>query len=332
MIADFYLCPVDRQSLSVQGSTLVCTSCHRKFETTEGVLDFDVIKSSQREAFDAKFKSQQGLTAEEIAASTKMASEFLVHAGGVLEDKKIVDIGCGNGALTYGLLSNPSVSNCDIFCFDHSVGSMRIFLNSAAEIQTTNRLLPSIQDVHRFAYPDNFFDVVFGCAILHHFLEYEKVLAQVYQSLKKGGVAVFAEPFAHGYLWVMFLLKLAGETIPANAPDMGEFKHITKDSFFRLDHYADKNLLADFIDKFFFLEDELTNLCGELGFSVRFAPFSPKEYYDVFMLDMLRTYGISNPKVVAKAKALYESLHDSIPQSLHRLVAHFKYIILLKPL
>ena len=99
-----------------------------------------------------------------------------------------------------------------------------------------------------------------------------------------------------------------------------------------LDNYANKEKLSGLTDKFLFLEGELTNLCADIGFSVRFASFAPKDYYNGFMLDMLRTYNISNRQISDKAEMLYENLCSLIPQSLHRLVAHFKYIILRKPL
>ena len=331
-MTDFYLCPVDRLPLKAYRDGFECTSCGKRYGRKNGVLDFDVIQSDQREAFDGKFAGCKELTAEEINTSLHLATGFLEHVGGSLDGKRVVDIGCGNGALTYGLFAHSTVKNSDIFCFDHSAKSMFVFLNSVAKLRTTNRLQPSIQDVHRFAYPDNFFDAVFGCAILHHFLEFEAVLGQVYRSLKKGGVAIFAEPFAHGYLWAMFLLKLAANGVPANSSGMGSFDIIVKNNFFLLDNYADRGKLAGFTDKFLFLEDELTNLSTDIGFLVRFAPFASQDYYNGFMLDILRTYNISNHQVVDKAKKLYESLRLLIPQSLHRIVSHFKYIILRKPL
>jgi len=332
MIADSYLCPEDRQPLADHGGEFLCIRCNRRYGKREGILDLDIIKSSQSKAFDKAFKSIRELTESEKNASSSLAENFLTHVGDNLKGKRLVDIGCGNGALAYGLLTSRSVVDCDIFCFDHSSESMRVFLNTVANIQTTNRLEPSLQDVHRLAYPDNFFDVVFGSAILHHLLEYETVLAQIYRSLKKGGVAIFAEPFAYGYMWTIFLLKLAGANTSGKPLGMGGFDFITKDIFFRLNNFDNKDRLAKLIDKHLFIDDELVNLCTEIGFSVKFAPFAPKEYYKNFMSDIIKTYDISNQEVTAKAAVLYESLKKSIPESLHRMVPHFKFIILRKPL
>jgi ubiquinone/menaquinone biosynthesis C-methylase UbiE len=330
MTSVHYVCPSDRRPLRGEGDELHCDECNRTFTTAGGVLDLDVLKSGEREAFDARFRDQQSMTDAEISASRVVAARFLSHAGSPLSGKRILDMACGNGALTYGLLASDTVTGCEIFCFDHSAESMRVFLDTAARLETTNRLLPSIQDVQRFAYPDDFFDVIFGNAVLHHFTEYEAVLGQVYRSLRRGGVAVFAEPCAHGYVWVAFLLQLASAEASADTPDLGALRAFIDATFYGLDNYADKAALATMTDKHLFLPEDLANVCADIGFTVRFAPFEPAEYYAEFMNDMLRTYAIRNPDVSGKAAALFAGLQKAIPRSLHRIVPHFKFITLRK--
>lgn len=45
----------------------------------------------------------------------------------------------------------------------------------------------------RLEYPDGFFDIVFGFAILHH-LDLSKTMPELYRVLKPGGIAYFGEP------------------------------------------------------------------------------------------------------------------------------------------
>jgi SAM-dependent methyltransferase len=329
--SDPYVCPEDRNPLSLRGDALFCSACDRSFGRIGGILDLDIVKSAEREHFDGHFRGQQLLSAEEMSASANMAARFLARAGGKLTGKRVLDMACGNGMLTHGLLANPAVTDCEIFCFDHSVQSMRVFLNSAARLHTSNQLHPSIQDVHRLAYRDDYFDVICGNAILHHFLHYEAVLAQVHRSLRKGGTALFAEPFSYGYLWAMFMIKLAGAFAPEGAADLGAYDFITKDTFFRIDNYADKEKLGTLVDKHYFLDDEVVNLCADLGFRVRFAPYEAPGYYaSFFITDLLRSYNITNPIVIGGAQALYAKLSGELPKSIQRVVPHFKFILLQK--
>jgi SAM-dependent methyltransferase len=48
-------------------------------------------------------------------------------------------------------------------------------------------------DAHSLEFEDESFDLVYGCAILHH-LEYNRALDEIYRVLKPGGRILFAEP------------------------------------------------------------------------------------------------------------------------------------------
>jgi SAM-dependent methyltransferase len=50
-----------------------------------------------------------------------------------------------------------------------------------------------LMDAHDLEFEDNFFDLVYGCAILHH-LDYNRALDEICRVLKPGGRILFAEP------------------------------------------------------------------------------------------------------------------------------------------
>jgi len=50
-----------------------------------------------------------------------------------------------------------------------------------------------VMDAHRTSFPDAFFDLVVGRAILHH-LDWETAIRELHRILRPGGVAVFVEP------------------------------------------------------------------------------------------------------------------------------------------
>jgi hypothetical protein len=129
----------------------------------------------------------------------------------------------------------------------------------------------------------------------------------------------------------MFMIKLAGAFAPEGAADLGAYDFITKDTFFRIDNYADKEKLGTLVDKHYFLDDEVVNLCADLGFRVRFAPYEAPGYYaSFFITDLLRSYNITNPIVIGGAQALYAKLSGELPKSIQRVVPHFKFILLQK--
>lgn len=50
-----------------------------------------------------------------------------------------------------------------------------------------------VMDAHRLDFPDNFFDMVVGRAIIHH-LDFNVAIQQINRVLKPGGLALFVEP------------------------------------------------------------------------------------------------------------------------------------------
>lgn len=73
------------------------------------------------------------------------------------------------------MLASARVTDTDVYCFDRSAESMRVFLATVPGLSTSNRLHPTIQDVHGLAYPDDSFDVVFGNAVLHQRRAFESL-------------------------------------------------------------------------------------------------------------------------------------------------------------
>ncbi len=90
--------------------------------------------------------------------------------------EKILDLGCGTGELTESI---------------YQQGADVLGIDSAAEmIAKAKQLYPAIpfevQDGHHFSY-SNAFDAIFSNAALHWMTQPEKVIQNIYQSLKPGG-------------------------------------------------------------------------------------------------------------------------------------------------
>jgi len=99
-------------------------------------------------------------------------------------DERILDLGCGDGALTEKLIS----AGCEVVGVDSSDN----LIKAALELGLDARLM----DGHALDF-DAEFDAVFSNAALHWMLQADKVLQGVYRSLKPGGRFV-AEFGGHG--------------------------------------------------------------------------------------------------------------------------------------
>jgi ubiquinone/menaquinone biosynthesis C-methylase UbiE len=165
----------------------------------------DVMNRPDRAAFD-----EQVLT-NPIPLDLEKAPRLLAAANaGAFRNANILDVGCGLGDLTYGLAQASTISQSDIYAFDHSLESLR----QAAAVHNPrngNRIHFSAQDAMHLFFADGFFDLVAGSAVLHHFLDYPGFLREAARVLKPGATAVFAEPFFDGYFWPALFLKNALE-------------------------------------------------------------------------------------------------------------------------
>jgi len=120
----------------------------------------------------------------------KECTNRLLMALGQISGKRICDIGCGTGLLTWELAKRGArVSAIDI-----SMEAVRI---------TRERIKGFIgqvdvrqMDVCNLLYDDESFDIVTGTFILHH-VDIAKAASEISRVLKPGGRAIFAEPLAH---------------------------------------------------------------------------------------------------------------------------------------
>lgn len=103
-------------------------------------------------------------------------------------DARILDMGCGTGALTKELLAyRPTLrlTGCDI-----SPNTVAICKDRYAAY---TGVAFDVADITALPYSDGIFDAVVGNSILHH-IPHEKALREGFRVLKPGGALVFFEP------------------------------------------------------------------------------------------------------------------------------------------
>jgi 2-polyprenyl-3-methyl-5-hydroxy-6-metoxy-1,4-benzoquinol methylase len=106
-----------------------------------------------------------------------------------LEDKRILEVGCGTGALAvYLALRGATVDAIDVSEENIAVASRRASVNGVAGIATFRAVPVELLDD-----PDGSYDAVIGNQVLHHF-QLEQAMPNLKRMLAPGGAAVFCEP------------------------------------------------------------------------------------------------------------------------------------------
>lgn len=103
---------------------------------------------------------------------------------------RILDYGCGMGKLSlYLALSGYK----NIYGFDLSHEGVSFGMSMAKVNKVDDRIFLQQMDAENLEYPDDFFDVVVGKAVLHHTIKYKKSAVELKRILKSGGIAIFKE-------------------------------------------------------------------------------------------------------------------------------------------
>lgn len=101
---------------------------------------------------------------------------------------EVLEVGCGTGEFT--LRVAPHVKH--LSATDLSPDLLARAQEKAGQAGLGN-LSFGIQDVTTMNLPDNHFDAVFGCSMLHH-VDAPKALREIFRVLKPGGWCSFSEP------------------------------------------------------------------------------------------------------------------------------------------
>lgn len=182
-----------------------------------------------------------------------------------------IDFGSGFGNSVIPLLEHHT--NLKIIATDISPDLLAILDREANKKGFQDRCAVVAMDAQRDYFKSEIADAVFGCAVLHHMAEPEKVFRTALKVLKPGGYAIFFEPFELGnavlrlaYLEILETAKRLGESGPA----FDFLAGINMDIYVRshrqrLPGWEEKWYSLD--DKYLFTVDSLKAICSEMGCS-----------------------------------------------------------------
>lgn len=118
---------------------------------------------------------------QEASAHQKEWGNRLIDELDLSGGERILDLGCGDGALTARLAR--FVPHGQVIGIDSSAGMIDAAVNHRAD-----NLSFALKDINDLDYADEF-DVVFSNAALHWVKEHSSLLVNVHRSLKDGGIA-----------------------------------------------------------------------------------------------------------------------------------------------
>lgn len=128
-----------------------------------------------------------------LAEAETAMLDLTVERAGIEDGHRVLDLGCGWGALTFRLLER--FPRCEIVALSHSRTQRAHLEEVAAARGLASRLEVVTQDVNAFAPPGTF-DRVASVEMFEHVADPEALLARVAEVLRPGG-RLFVHVFAH---------------------------------------------------------------------------------------------------------------------------------------
>ena len=142
--------------------------------------------------------------------SKKLAPPFIDFAG-VTAGDRILDVGCGNGSLTFALLNAAYVK--EIVAVDYS----QVFVEEVTRINSDARITVRQADATALPFDDGAFDQSLALLVLHFVPEAEKAITEMRRVVRPGGVVASAVWDHLGGMPAMRLLLDTAAALDENA-------------------------------------------------------------------------------------------------------------------
>jgi 2-polyprenyl-3-methyl-5-hydroxy-6-metoxy-1,4-benzoquinol methylase len=118
--------------------------------------------------------------------------DWIIKSAGELKAKKVLDLGSGDGALSYLLAREGAV----VVGVDNDELGVEFAEANLKSVDPDNKLQYSFitGSAYQLPFPDESFDIVALCEVIEHLAEPERMLVEVKRVLKPGGKLVLTTP------------------------------------------------------------------------------------------------------------------------------------------
>src|SRR5882672_141290 len=200
-----YVCPSCKGNLE-DG---VCAGCGFKVDLLDEIPSlFSGSALANRYKEIARFYDSVYESREPVAWEAGRGPEFIAYVASLIRrmnPTRYLDIGCGQGRLLTAV-SAPQKFGIDI---------SRKAVESAVALVGVMALCQGIAE--ELPYPDDFFDVVTGIGVMHHFLDGKTAIREVWRVLREGGCYI-VNLFIETPLSERFRIKLSEFVYPRFRP------------------------------------------------------------------------------------------------------------------
>lgn len=159
------------------------------------VQHFDAVYRREMDAGIEPLNDFDRLRYRKPPAGTIFPREFYYHLLHPLQGRQVLEIACGNGIDA----SIAALNGAEVFAYDLCPRAVELTSRRAQINGVSDRVHTQVTGSFTDAFADETFDAIMGYATLHH-LPMHELAGRIYERLKPGGIAVFAEPVINSQL------------------------------------------------------------------------------------------------------------------------------------
>lgn len=121
--------------------------------------------------------------------------EWVLKVAQDVHGKKVLDVGCGDGALSFVLAK----AGADIVGVDNQTLGIEFAKENMNKLDIKHTLHYNflVASAYELPFPDNTFDVVVSCEVIEHVLEPERMIREMHRVAKVGARVILTTPHRH---------------------------------------------------------------------------------------------------------------------------------------